>query len=631
MQEDTSNRPLFGRLALSLLLALALWLPSYGQNGSRDNDPHATGYRPPTPEQKQLMRQTRPRIVKVWPNRLAWIRVNEERKKKGMGPLPERGFVPKGAEKDFTVGNGPVISAVPQGFVALTDAPGYVDNSLKDAFPPIRTQGSIGSCTNWAVTYYQLTYTAGRDYGYNNKNVDNDWKFSPKWTYNMINGGEDRGSWPGDAYAVLERHGAARWCLFPYQTNGADPKSYREWCRDGETWRDAIGYRIEPFEHLDPPVRTTGQDFTEWLDTIKGLLDDGEVLTFATYITGWQYTTLQDDESTPYDDAFVRKPVAYWVGGYPTRANHMMTIVGYNDNVWTDINNNSTVEPEEKGALRIANSWGADWQDSGLCWLAYDALRSESAAGGPSAGRQPAITMDDSIYSIRMLSATPVYHPTLVAKFKLVHAKRNQLCVALALATSDGQETLTTWIPGALQFQGGAYAFDGTRTACEGTFVFDFTDVLSYGSGSDLYQLHILDSTRRSPAELLGYELIDRDGLVSGGFLSSAVTFDNDMMTVGLPYPSDAEDTGPVAVATASPISGRAPLRVTFDGSGSTGDLISYVWDFGDGSALGEGAVVTHTYSAAGTYTATLIVADQGWSESSQEVVVTVTGKGKKG
>ncbi len=369
MKRSTSPRPQIGLFVSSWLLVAAFCLLSYGQNGANDSDPHATGYIPPTPEEERHFLETHRRIVKVWPNRLAWVRVNEERKKKGLEPLREQGFVGNGAEKDYTVGNGPVISGVAKGFVGLPSLSTYTDNSLQDEFPPIRTQGNIGSCTNFAVTYYQLTYTARLAYGYHGAKDNPDWEFSPKWTYNMINRGGDNGSDPIKAYAVLEKHGA-RWSLFPYQTDRADPKSYLEWCRDGETWRDAIRYRTAPCDTVEPDS-AGGPDAL--LTGIKTLLANGEVLTFATYITGWQYTTISDDKGTADDNAFVRKPVAYWVNN-SAPANHMMTIVGYNDNVWTDINKNRKVETAERGALKIANSWGPNWQDYGFCWLAYDAL-----------------------------------------------------------------------------------------------------------------------------------------------------------------------------------------------------------------------------------------------------------------
>ena len=66
----------------------------------------------------------------------------------------------------------------------------------------------------------------------------------------------------------------------------------------------------------------------------------------------------------------------------------------------------------------------------------------------------------------------------------------------------------------------------------------------------------------------------------------------------------------PVAVVSADPQSGPAPLVVDFDGSGSSdgdGDALTYGWDFGDGNS-GSGATVSHTYTAEGPYTAALTV-----------------------
>ena len=65
---------------------------------------------------------------------------------------------------------------------------------------------------------------------------------------------------------------------------------------------------------------------------------------------------------------------------------------------------------------------------------------------------------------------------------------------------------------------------------------------------------------------------------------------------------------------------------VTFDGSGSGGDIDAYSWNFGDG-ALGSGKVVTHSYSAPGTYHASLTVSNDTANDT-DHVTVTVTESG---
>jgi PKD repeat protein len=67
-------------------------------------------------------------------------------------------------------------------------------------------------------------------------------------------------------------------------------------------------------------------------------------------------------------------------------------------------------------------------------------------------------------------------------------------------------------------------------------------------------------------------------------------------------------------------------LAVDFDGSGSSddGSVVSYVWDFGDGSAAGTGAKVSHSYGQAGTYTVRLTVTDNTGLEDPSSKPVTV-------
>jgi PKD repeat protein len=82
-----------------------------------------------------------------------------------------------------------------------------------------------------------------------------------------------------------------------------------------------------------------------------------------------------------------------------------------------------------------------------------------------------------------------------------------------------------------------------------------------------------------------------------------------------------------VASISASPTSGYVPLTVSFSGSGSYdpdgGSITSYVWDFGDGSG-GTGVSVSHTYSAAGTFTVRLTVTDDEGTTGSTTTQINV-------
>ncbi len=83
----------------------------------------------------------------------------------------------------------------------------------------------------------------------------------------------------------------------------------------------------------------------------------------------------------------------------------------------------------------------------------------------------------------------------------------------------------------------------------------------------------------------------------------------------------------PVAKMTATPISGVAPLAVTFSGSQSSdpdGTIASYTWDFGDGT-IGTGVSANHAYTNAGTFVSKLTVTDNGGKTSSTSTNIVVS------
>jgi glucose/arabinose dehydrogenase/PKD repeat protein len=83
----------------------------------------------------------------------------------------------------------------------------------------------------------------------------------------------------------------------------------------------------------------------------------------------------------------------------------------------------------------------------------------------------------------------------------------------------------------------------------------------------------------------------------------------------------------PRAVVRANPTSGPLDLAVEFDGSGSddpdAGDSLTYIWDFGDGSATRTttSPTTSYTYSTVGTYTASLHVRDNHGALSEADTV----------
>jgi len=67
----------------------------------------------------------------------------------------------------------------------------------------------------------------------------------------------------------------------------------------------------------------------------------------------------------------------------------------------------------------------------------------------------------------------------MVAEFTVNHGARNQMIMRLGLDNVGVELPTTTWTPTcAFYGSGGPYAFDGTTTACDGTFWLDYETIL---------------------------------------------------------------------------------------------------------------------------------------------------------
>ncbi len=516
------------RFLTCLLMALTLvftQIPSnFAAESNTDNGKYdynsysnSTGLKEPTAEGLKWINENMIKTENVKLNELGLERINKERKLKKLDKLSSDLIVKEGSEVSGSVSNSIMaegnggISASSSYSTAAATLVSSVDNSELPAFPPIRSQAGIGSCTSFATTYYQMTYTVAKSYGWNTKDNTNDSnKFSPKWTYNFINGGSDGGSSFSNAYRVLSLNGAALWSDFPYNGDNTNPINYLQWPTQSSIYKNAMKYKVDKSGYIiinnstNTPV-TSPQDSD--LNDIKTLLTDGYVLTIPTYINSWNEKVVKDDPATTGDNQFVGQKACSMMDG--SNGSHAMTVVGYNDNIWVDINNNNQVDSGEKGAFKIANSWGTTYGNNGYMWVCYDALNTVSAVSGAPAGvnRAPIFT---TAYWITVKQS---YNPKFIAEFTLNHAYRDEISTYLGYSNSKDTNPALIWRPCALgDNTGGNYAFNGTTTPCDGTFALDFTDIYSanYSNTDGYFYLSVRDSfANGNPAILKNFKIID--------------------------------------------------------------------------------------------------------------------------
>ncbi|WP_373519925.1 malectin domain-containing carbohydrate-binding protein [Pricia sp.] len=90
------------------------------------------------------------------------------------------------------------------------------------------------------------------------------------------------------------------------------------------------------------------------------------------------------------------------------------------------------------------------------------------------------------------------------------------------------------------------------------------------------------------------------------------------------PDPDPDPDVELKAVAEATPTTGSSPLEVSFTGSNSLGDIVSYLWDFKDGNTATV-ADPANTFLAEGTYEVSLTITDAGGISNTATLSIVVS------
>lgn len=252
---------------------------------------------------------------------------------------------------------------------SYSNLPNSLDLSTSPCFPPIESQGNTGACTAFATAYYQFSYQVNM---LNNVTSTNDRElFSPTWVYGLTCNGQDSGADINSAYSVLKDLGCLTLNTVPISSNYQYWDSYHvnEKIEALKTRVTNSGYlEISSNIGISSPSNLVTKNIP--LSEVKSKLNDGNVLVV---------------ESKGYFDSGNKNGecVAFRCHS-GSGSGHTMTIVGY-DNFFTyDVNGNGTIETCERGAFKVANSWGTSFNQNGIFssdgyfWVMYDALNKVS-------------------------------------------------------------------------------------------------------------------------------------------------------------------------------------------------------------------------------------------------------------
>lgn len=371
--------------------------------------------------------------------------------------------------------------------------PSFVDNSNSKYFPNIVTQVG-GTCMYYANIYYLMTYEFNRMNDTSAKEDKN--VCSPRWSYSIpMASSENSSEFRGLNYG-LKYYGTATLDYAPINKEGNYDSGnyYSSYFPTEDVWRNALKHRIKDdyavYLNDNEETYITGPK-DEDLNPIKYALAEGHVLAFGTDISNFAEERIQKNNEVPENNKYINDVIVTKIITKYAPGPHEMTVVGYNDDIWFDINHDGKVEECEKGAFKIANSWGTGYGNDGFYWVSYDALNKVSAANNKDSINY---NKDKTLYD-------PEYRSTFSNIFIGVipekESERRGIYLSLTLNNkdaSDAKVVLTANDGSGKKFvcdpfsgdEGQTTNYEGNNGYCDGTFVYDLQNIYGDVTSEDI-------------------------------------------------------------------------------------------------------------------------------------------------
>ena len=155
-----------------------------------------------------------------------------------------------------------------------------------------------------------------------------------------------------------------------------------------------------------------------------------------------------------------------------------MTIVGYNDDLWIDVNGNGRLDPGERGAFLVANSWGPNWGITGLSGSPTSLSLEIGCSRGAFSGKSACGGSVQLLSHLLSCEGVSLF-PQLVFQFNVSQTHRDQIKIMSGVSDTTKATPANYFPSGALVYQGGNYEFNGAASNAQesGTFFLDLTDL----------------------------------------------------------------------------------------------------------------------------------------------------------
>ncbi|MBE9480236.1 MAG: T9SS type A sorting domain-containing protein [Bacteroidetes bacterium] len=381
--------------------------------------------------------------------------------------------------------------------------PPSLDNSQLPYFRPIFLQ-SQWSCGQASGIGYNFTYEINYLRDLPADIPEN--QYPTHFTWNFLNGGQyDCGVSLFDSWEIVKDVG----CPTVADYGGLYYGGALRWMSGYNEYYNGMHNRLNNFYKINIGTPEGLEILKYWMNDHLDGSEFGGVANFMCASGGEQSRFLPS--GTPEEGMYVVIGWGIWVG-------HQVTIVGYNDSIrydynedgqftnHLDINDDGIVDMKdwEIGGFKIANSFGTDWGNDGFKYMMYKVAAEPSSNGG---------LWNNSSYVIR---AKENLEPQLTIKLTIKHDSREK--IKITAGVSD--DTLALAPSKILNFpvfsyQGGDYYMQGGNTEEDKTIEIglDITPLLSFINSGEEAKYFLLvnenDPDNVATGKIISYSIID--------------------------------------------------------------------------------------------------------------------------
>lgn len=321
-------------------------------------------------------------------------------------------FAGANAQSSFEIGRFSELQ-IPQGHVlkSANELPLRVNNADTKYFPEIFNQYGW-SCNQASSIGYVLSYELNQLRDLDSKLWENHYTQLFPWNFLNRNNSANGVSY-FDTWEVVKAAGCPTYMEF------ANYNDTKLWMSGYDLYYKAMKNRIvnNYSIHVDTPEGLLKLK-NYILDHADGSVNGG-LANIQIASTGWSFRNTPEDSHDPGAPIIV---------SFGEHIGHALTIVGYDDEIGVDLNNDGQISNDkdingddiidmkdwEMGALILANTWGKNWARDGFTYLTYSALTRNGHEGG---------VWNKSVHVVK---AVREYEPVLTMKVVMDHSLRNK-------------------------------------------------------------------------------------------------------------------------------------------------------------------------------------------------------------